>query len=296
MKPKKLSLPPELSTFIDAGNTTLSCDDGDWDLRIAPREDSPFRKELPSGSVMLAENGCGDCLFLKTSKAGKIAPKVFVFWHEEERCEVFAKHLKELTTRPENPKEMAISSTPLQAMTVAELESALQSADLKIRDEAIKRFSKTAFGIEALPTLRKALDDDWVGVVLTAADCIGELGPKTLSFPAAKGKDGSWFGGLESQLILAGSKVWSYSMYPNCYSSCLNALVKLKADGDHILGYVQSHIGLDDDDLIDSLNALKAVGSEESLNLLKRAVEFWLPELNMRYAKEVKKILDAATK
>ena len=248
-----------VSAFIEDGNTTLSCDDGDWDLLIAVREDSPFRKELPSGSVMFAENGCGDCLFLKTSTAGKIAPKVFVFWHEEDRCEVFAKHVKELTVPSARPKAETKSSAPLPVMPLSELETALQSTDLIIRDEAIKRYAKTAFGIEALPVLRKALDDDWVDVVLAAADCIGKLGPAALSSPAAHGKDGSAFGGLEFQLILAGSKVWDYSMYPNSYSTCLNALVKLEADGDAIVEFVQSHIGLGDDDLIDSLTALKAV-------------------------------------
>ena len=132
--------------------------------------------------------------------------------------------------------------------------------------------------------------------MLTAADCIGKLGPEALSSPAAHGKDGSAFGGLEFQLILAGSKVWDYSMYPNCYSTCLNALVKLEADGDAIVEFVQSHIGLGDDDLIDSLTALKAVGSREAMSLMKRAVEFWLPELNMKYAKDAKKILETAGK
>jgi hypothetical protein len=85
MKPKQPKLPAELEAFIQSGNTTLACEDGGWDLRIAPRDSSDFRDELPARSVMIAENGSGDCLFLKASTDGKIGSKVFVFWHEEDR-------------------------------------------------------------------------------------------------------------------------------------------------------------------------------------------------------------------
>lgn len=294
MKLKKLKLPPELESFIEAGNTTLSCEDGDWDLHIVPREESPFRNELPSRSIMIAENGCGDCLFLKTSPGRKVGHKVFVFWHEEDRCEGFANHVKELTTPFDRSAGTAESSGQVPTMLVSELEAALNSSDLKIRDDAMRQFAKTAFGIDALPVLRKALDDDWVEVVLTAAECIGKLGPQAAACPAGQAETGSEGVKLEWQLMLVGSKVWSYSMYANCYSTCLNALVKLEVDSDGLVEFVQGHIGLGPDDLIDSLNALKAVGSPEALSILKRAAAFWLPELNMKYAKQVQKILETA--
>ena len=48
------------------------------------------------------------------------------------------------------------------------------------------------------------------------------------------------------------------------------------------------------DDLLDSLRALSAVGSPDALSILKRGAAFWLPELNLKYAKEVKHILKTA--
>jgi hypothetical protein len=89
-------LPPGLSAFIKDGETAFHCDDGDWDLKIESRDVSDFKDELPPRSTMIAENGCGDCLFLKISPNGRIDPKVYVFWHEENRSEMFAKSIEEL--------------------------------------------------------------------------------------------------------------------------------------------------------------------------------------------------------
>ena len=96
MAKKQPQIPPELTAFIKQGETTFHADDGDWDLKIESRDDSDFKDELPPRSTVIAENGCGDCLFLKTSAAGKIDSKVYVYWHEEERSEMFAKSIKEL--------------------------------------------------------------------------------------------------------------------------------------------------------------------------------------------------------
>ena len=65
---------------------------------------------------MIAENGCGDCLFLKTSAAGKIDAKVFVYWHEEDRSEMFAKSIKELiATSAKNKAAAAKAPKPAKA-------------------------------------------------------------------------------------------------------------------------------------------------------------------------------------
>jgi hypothetical protein len=295
MKTKEIKLPAELKAFIDQGNTTFHCEDGDWDLRIAFRENSPFKDELPLRSIQIAENGCGDCLFLKTSAGGKLDPKVFVFWHEEDRFEVVTKHVKQLTAAIALSTSESKSSVPSPPMSISQLEAALASPDLSAREDAIRQFEKTEFRIDALPALRRALADDWVGVVLSAARCIGKLGPEAVSSPAGQCRATCEQVNLVKQLWLAGSKVWSYSLYTNCYSTCLKTLERLEVEDDIIIGYVQSHIGLcGEDDLIDSLNVLKRVGTAEAINILKRAAKFWLPELNMKYANEVKKIFKSA--
>ena len=116
MAKKQPQLPPELTAFIKQDETTFHCDDGDWDLKIESRDDSDFKDELPPRSTMIAENGCGDCLFLKSSAAGKIDSKVFVYWHEEERSEMFAKSIKELiATSAKNKAAAAKAPKPAKA-------------------------------------------------------------------------------------------------------------------------------------------------------------------------------------
>jgi len=111
MKTKQPAVPAELRAFIDQGHTTFHCGDGDWDLRIEDREDSDFKDDLPPKSIMIAENGSGDCLFLKTSAGGKTDSKVFVYWHEENRSEPFAKSIKALiAASAENEKQAAKQS------------------------------------------------------------------------------------------------------------------------------------------------------------------------------------------
>jgi hypothetical protein len=132
MAKKKPAVPTELTAFIDQGHTTIHADDGDWDLNLANRDDSDFKNELPPRSVVIAENGSGDCLFLKTSAAGKVDPKVFVYWHEEERDETFAKNLKDLITTSAKNKAAAAKAprtakSPAKKGSVADLEKALKT-------------------------------------------------------------------------------------------------------------------------------------------------------------------------
>jgi hypothetical protein len=92
---------------------------------------------------------------------------------------------------------------------------------------------------------------------------------------------------------MRGSQIWSYSGYANAYSACLDALVKLEYDPDYLCEFVQTHIGLSSDALLDSLDALRSVGTSEARDLAKRAAAFWMPELNMSEAKKVKALLDS---
>ncbi len=148
--------------------------------------------------------------------------------------------------------------------------------------EKLKAFKAGSFGVEALPLLRSALVQDNVQVAIEAAECIAKLGP------AAKEAGDN----LETELFVIGSKVWSYSLYCNCYSACLDALQKMEADEDLLLDYLRHSLaGLGEGDLIESLKALHAIGTKEAKSLFKRAVTFWEPELNVRYRKEIEKIM-----
>ena len=175
-------------------------------------------------------------------------------------------------------------------MNIAELKKELASKDGNDRAEALRAFRDTDYDTKALALLRRALNDKYIQVVIAAAECIGRLGPAALDSPAAQtlAKLGDDEVDLVTQLMLAGAKVWAYSGYANAYSTCLDALVKIGADGDAVFEFVHDHIGLiNPDDLIASLEALLALGTDDALDLFERAVVFWQPELNKGQTRRV---------
>jgi len=109
-------------------------------------------------------------------------------------------------------------------MAIADLENALKFPEGWKRSEALRTFGQTEFGLEALPLLEKALDDESILVVSEAIEVIGKLGSKALIGESA---DMNTPRGLVARLFSLGNHVWSYSGYQNCYGACLRALVKL---------------------------------------------------------------------
>jgi hypothetical protein len=180
-------------------------------------------------------------------------------------------------------------------MTLKELKTALKSSDHLKRNEAMRQFRDGTFGLEALPLLRQlmARDEDVPTLILIAIACVGKLGPEALTCPAGQKYSGPGDvpRELEFQLYVLGGRVWNYSLCANCYSACLDALVKLQADEDGLLEYIHNHIGLSDDDFLDSLKALKTIDTPEARDLAKRAVAFWRPELDKTHTKQLEKIL-----
>ena len=279
-----VKLPSELDAFIQNGEGTFHCEDGDWDLAIIPGEKSEFSKELPKGALMIAENGSGDCLFLKGSAGGKVGGKVFVYWHEEGRSEVFAPSLEKLIAISSEPKKQAAEPpSSSKQVSLAELEKAFGKREGLY--EKLKAFKAGTFGAEALPLLRRALVQDNVQVATEAAECIAKLGTAARAAGADR---------LETELFVIGSKVWSYSLYCNCYSACLDALQKIEADEDLLMDYLgHSLAGLSEDDLLETLKVLQEIGTKEAKSLFKRAVTYREPELNLRYRKEIEKMQKA---
>ena len=179
-------------------------------------------------------------------------------------------------------------------MTLSDLKKKLTSPDGNVRAGALREFRGGDYNVKALPFLRRALADKYVQVVIDAAGCIGKLGPAALDAPAAEAlmRLGDDRVDLVEQLLLAGSKFWGYSGYANCYGACLDALVKIGADPDDVYEYVHNHIGLTNpDDLLDSLAALKALGTPKARDLFTRAVAFWRPELNKGQTRKVEALL-----
>jgi hypothetical protein len=302
MAKKKPIVPADLAAFVKKDETTFYCDDGDWDLRITSRDDSDFKEELPPRSIMIAENGCGDCLFLKMSAAGKIDSKVFVYWHEEERSEMFAKSIKELIATSAKSKAAAAKApkpakAPAIKASIPDVEKALKTKKGHERWAVLREFRKAEYGLEALPMLRRLLAEDDASMVIHAAECIAKLGPEAATCPAGEKSQPVADphvdnGDLFDQLKLRGSQTWSYSGCANAYSACLDALVKLEYEPDYLIEFIQTHIGLEFS-LIESLEALRSVSTPEARDLAKRALAFWLPELNMSETKKAKAIVDS---
>jgi hypothetical protein len=94
------TLPAELATFLNAGKKKFRCDDGDWEVRIESVEEASCGKSLPKDSLIIANNGCGDYLYLRRNQSGSWEDQVNVFWHEGPQTEVFAKNIGTLTFPP----------------------------------------------------------------------------------------------------------------------------------------------------------------------------------------------------
>ncbi len=90
-------LPESLQQFLTNGKTLIATDEDDWTVSIKTPP-SYLRKALPAGSVLIAKNGCGDHLFLAPCEArpSVLDPKVYVWWHEGARIDVFAGAFKNL--------------------------------------------------------------------------------------------------------------------------------------------------------------------------------------------------------
>jgi hypothetical protein len=174
-------------------------------------------------------------------------------------------------------------------MTIQDLETALKVPEGWKRSEAFSEFSQTEFGVEALPVLKKALDDEFISVVLAAIECIGKLGPRALIGEPTEIKSPC---GLVAKLLSIGNRVWSYSGYKNAYGTSLDTLVKLGFKNEFLFEYVRENIELENPSaFIRSLTALLAIGSPEAISFLKNAAVSHLPKLNKAHAKKVLAIL-----
>ena len=88
-------LPAVLRAYIQRGGTTYRGDDGDWEIKVEWAPPPYLTKALPTRSLVIANNGCGDHLFLKPDE-----PRVFVFWHDGQEIEKYLDDITLLTDPP----------------------------------------------------------------------------------------------------------------------------------------------------------------------------------------------------
>jgi len=173
-------------------------------------------------------------------------------------------------------------------ITLSELQKALKSKDKSVRYNAMFDFVHSEVAADAIPTLHSALDDPHLGVARYAAVGLGKLGPATLSFgkPVLDTPQVIW------DLIGAASRVDPITRMPQAYPDCVEALVKIAPKEEMLVGLIHDYIGLTNwYPLKASLQALATIGTSEALDLLKRAVAFWRPELDKKQKRIVHEIV-----
>lgn len=282
-----IELPSVLASFIANGGTTIPSEDGDWDLIILAAEDSDFREFISKDAVVIAENGCGDCLFLKKAKSA-LGKKVFVFLHEEDRTEIFAPDIAVILSAPAPKTPPPKPAPPPKPVSLADLEKVVMDPQRgTYRSTVLERFKQGPFGVEALPLLRRILEIDDIFLVLHAAECIAKLGPRV--------KASDDYDELQRQLNVLGSKVWDYSGYANAFGDCLEALHKIEADELLLLTYIHHNIGIEGpDDFISAMRVLATIDRKDAKDLLRRAALFRQSDLNLRQRKQMDAILKSA--
>ncbi len=98
-------IPEPLHRFIAQGGAVFRCDDGDWEVGIEFPPPAFLQRALSPDSLIIANNGCGDYLFLKSrvapnSEPGSFENRVFVYRHEGAEIEQFSDDLEMLTHPP----------------------------------------------------------------------------------------------------------------------------------------------------------------------------------------------------
>jgi HEAT repeat protein len=162
--------------------------------------------------------------------------------------------------------------------TARELAAAMRSKDMHDRFAAMDAYRRGRPTADAVPVLRKALRDEWEAVVKCAAEALGKLGPT-----AADAVD---------DLLAAAVRIDDVSRMPQAYPECVRALAAIQPDHWELPTVIKTFIGLDNwVPIRASLEALKAIGTPESLDILRRAAAFWMPELNKMQRRVVQEII-----
>jgi hypothetical protein len=106
-------IPEPLRSFLAGGSSTFRCEDVDWDVQVEDPAPAFLQDRLPPNALIIANNGCGDYLFLKSGEESsaetiRAMTPVFVYRHEGPEIEEFADDLLTLT----NPPPPTASSHP----------------------------------------------------------------------------------------------------------------------------------------------------------------------------------------
>jgi hypothetical protein len=128
---KKKYIPAALRSYIEVGNSTLQHEGTDWLIELSPASESPWKKNLPAQSLIIAGNGCGEYLYLKidqSSESNVYLPTVYVYWHEENNSEILLDSIEKL-----------ISPDPLQPSENIKVFYSDGTTEIRLGDEVFAR-------------------------------------------------------------------------------------------------------------------------------------------------------------
>jgi HEAT repeat protein len=170
------------------------------------------------------------------------------------------------------PKSSAVK------VTTEDLIAALEADDEYLRFDTFDRYCKQKPTTDAIPPLRRALNDDNKATVMSAAIALRKLGPEAKE--------------AMPDLLNAAAKVDHRGGIPQSYAECVEAMAAIEPLHRELVPLIKYFIGLDNwGPLSASLRALKTIGTPEALDLMRRMATFWQPELNKMQFRVVQQIL-----
>jgi HEAT repeat protein len=173
-------------------------------------------------------------------------------------------------------------------INLPQLQNAMASKTHTVRYDAMMEYTRSDISPEATPLLLAALKDEYSGVVGAAVTCLAKIGPaaKNYGMPQLDIPQVVW------DLIAAAKIIERYSGLPGHYPHCVEALVKIAPECDLVVGLIHDYIGITNWHFVKaSLEGLKTIGTDEAIDLLKRAAAFWMPELDKKQQRIIQEIV-----
>ncbi len=161
-KKDKIILPSMLQKFIDENNRTIVTQDGEWEIHM-DAESAFDSKVIPDDAFLIANNGFGDSLFLLPSESNlqELDTKIYVFWHEENKFELFNDDINNLLlSSREKPSDHSIIY-----YFGGEVEVKLGD-EISARDLVFRKKGRVAY-VPGISPINRELERDrmaWIGI------------------------------------------------------------------------------------------------------------------------------------
>jgi hypothetical protein len=143
----------------------IETEQGEWLVEVErPRKE--IERFLPAGAVVLANNGCGDFLFLQPSATAtsQLSPVTHIYWHEGPEIEILSPDIGLLAKPPDSPSE---APQPLYADGSPVLPG--DHVELRVWVRLFRKVAGTVVYVPGISKRRPQLERggmSWVGIRL----------------------------------------------------------------------------------------------------------------------------------